>query len=84
MIGTDKRWLEPYSFVEVLDRSFRLGHILVGDPPIDVGDGILVIEDDRLVEIRDIMPTLLDMVDIPIPDNSPKTRFSVFSEFLSV
>lgn len=38
-------------------------------PPVGY-DGIAVgVEDDRLVELRDVMPTLLDMAGLPIPES---------------
>lgn len=36
-------------------------------PAVDRGDWGFNVTDDRLVELKDIMPTLLDMCDLPIP-----------------
>ena len=45
--------IENYGLCEVLDRLFRLGHVVVGDALIYVGRGISGVEQDSLIEVVD-------------------------------
>ncbi|HHV97560.1 MAG TPA: sulfatase-like hydrolase/transferase [Clostridiaceae bacterium] len=59
MLGHHGMWAKPYMY----EYSAKIPMILM---PLDRNLQNKV--DDRLVELRDVMPTLLDMCDISIPD----------------
>ena len=61
MLGNHHLWAKPPMF----DMATRIPMILVPTAAYDRAGHHQV--DDRLAELRDVMPTLLDMCDIPIP-----------------
>lgn len=62
MLGNHNLWCKP----PMLDWSVKVPLVLVPTAAYDrVGHHRV---DDRLVLLRDVMPTLLDLCDIPIPD----------------
>ena len=61
MLGNHNLWAKPPMF----EWSAKIPMILVPTADYDRVDHHT--RDDRLVELRDVMPTLLDLCDIPIP-----------------
>lgn len=62
MLGDHHQWAKALMY----DKAANVPLLIIptkGDSRLDMG-----IKDDRLVEVRDIMPTLLDLADIPIPE----------------
>lgn len=63
MLGMHNLWQKNMFY----ENSTRVPFIIV--PPVDSGKILEGVVDSRLVELRDVMPTLLDLAGIPIPDS---------------
>ncbi len=62
MLGDHHQWAKGVMY----DASAKVPLLIV--PPKDSGYFGIGLRDDRLVQLRDVMPTLLDMAGLPIPE----------------